>query len=431
MEHRAITGTSDVLPNQSARWLVIERAFRDLVGQHAYDEIRTPIIEPTPLFLRSIGVATDIVEKEMYSFLHHGDAITLRPEGTASAVRAYVQHHINQTEPVSRWYYVGPMFRGERPARGRYRQFHQLGCELFGDPGPACDAEMIDMLQVFFASLGIPNIDIVVNSLGSRDTRDRYSRVLVDHLAPRKDDLSEDSRRRLLSNPLRILDSKDERDIAALVGVPSVLDVVDAGDRAHFDSLRRYLDRLGTPYRVDPTLVRGLDYYTRTLFEIRCDAGSIGAQNALGGGGRYDTLVSQLGGTDTPAIGFALGVERILLAMESVEAGQELSSLVAVLPLGEAAAGEALVLARELRARGLRVDVDCRGGSGASVKSMLRRANARSVRVCLVLGDSELANQQVQLKDLLARSQETVARRDVVDCVLRLVDRAVSAGGVG
>jgi histidyl-tRNA synthetase len=435
MIYRAVKGMNDILPDEIGRWQHLEQTFRSMAERHCYREVRTPIVEPTVLFTRSIGEATDIVEKEMYSFERHGDALTIRPEGTASAVRAYVEHHVNQKEPVTRWYYGGPMFRGERPARGRYRQFHQLGCELFGDPGPVCDAEMIDMLHGFFTELGIHQLEVVLNSLGSPETRPRYRQVIVDHLTPHKDRLSEDSQRRLTTNPLRILDSKDPKDIEALDGVPSILDVLLEEDRAHFDALRGHLDRLGTPYRVDPTLVRGLDYYTRTLFEIRSDAGEVGAQNALGGGGRYDLLVQELGGASTPAIGFALGVERILLAMEVPKAA--VTNIVAIAPMGAKAAGEALVLARELRARGLQVDLDGRGGASASLKSMLRRANAQGARLCLVVGESELEAGQVQVKDLHAREQELVPRSEVVERVVGTMQSGAvdpsgqAAGGVG
>lgn len=427
--YRAVKGMNDILPDEVGRWHQLEEAFHTTVWRHGYQEVRTPVVEPTVLFARSIGEATDIVEKEMYSFERHGDALTIRPEGTASAVRAYVQHHVNQKEPVSRWYYAGPMFRGERPARGRYRQFHQLGCEIFGDPGPACDAEMIDMLHGFFHGLGIQQLEVVLNSLGSPETRPRYRQAIVDHLAPRRGDLSEDSQRRLDSNPLRILDSKDSRDIEALQGLPSILDLLGDEDAQHFHTLIAHLDRLGTPYRVDPTLVRGLDYYTRTLFEIRSDAGQVGAQNALGGGGRYDELVQELGGPKTPAIGFALGVERILLAMDLPPPMRIPPVFVA--PIGPKAASEALVIARELRSNGLHVDLDGRGGASTSLKAMLRRANAQGARLCLVVGESELEAGNVQLKDLRERTQDLVSRDAVVQQVVETMRSEEEKGGTG
>ena len=427
MNYRAVKGMNDILPDEIGRWHQLEEMFRRMAERHCYHEVRTPIVEPTVLFSRSIGEATDIVEKEMYSFERHGDALTIRPEGTASAVRAYVEHHVNQREPVTRWYYTGPMFRGERPARGRYRQFHQLGCELFGDPGPASDAEMIDMLHGFFRDLGIQDLEVLVNSLGSPETRPRYRQAIIEHLEPKRDRLSEDSKRRLSTNPLRILDSKDPRDIEALEGVPSILDLLGEQDEAHWKALLSHLDRLGTPYRVDTTLVRGLDYYTRTLFEIRSNAGEVGAQNALGGGGRYDELVKELGGAQTPAIGFALGVERILLAMALPPPAPP--ALVSVAPIGAKAAGEALVMARALREKGLHVDLDGRGGASTSLKAMLRRANAQGARLCLVVGESELEAGKVQLKDLRERTQELVDRDAVVQRVVETMQSDEATGG--
>jgi len=429
MIYRAVKGMNDILPDEIGRWHQLEQTFRTMAERHCYQEVRTPIVEPTVLFTRSIGEATDIVEKEMYSFERHGDALTIRPEGTASAVRAYVEHHVNQKEPVSRWYYAGPMFRGERPARGRYRQFHQLGCELFGDLGPVCDAEMIDMLHGFFQALGIQDLEVVLNSLGSPETRPRYRQLIVEHLEPKRGQLSEDSQRRLSTNPLRILDSKDPKDIEALEGMPSILDILEEEDTAHWNGLLGHLDRLGTPYRVDATLVRGLDYYTRTLFEIRSNAGQVGAQNALGGGGRYDELVQELGGAKTPAIGFALGIERILLAMELPPPASP--PLVAIAPIGAKAASEALVIAKELRTKGLCVDLDGRGGASTSLKAMLRRANAQGARVCLVVGESELEAGKVQLKDLRARTQELVPRDAVVQQVVEVMRSDEAAGGAG
>lgn len=401
MNLRAVKGMNDILPEEIGPWHKLERAFRAMADVYRYREVRTPIVEPTALFQRSIGETTDIVEKEMYSFEKHGEGLTLRPEGTAGVVRAFVEHAAHARHPVSRWFYLGPMFRAERPQKGRYRQFWQAGCEVFGDPGPAVDAEMIDMLVGLFRELGIESIDVHLNSLGGQGTRARYREALVAHLLPKKGSLSEDSQRRLESNPLRILDSKDPRDIEASQGAPSILELLDDADRAHFDALRRHLDKLGTPYQVDPRLVRGLDYYTRTLFEIRSESGELGSQNALGGGGRYDNLVRTLGGPDTPAIGFALGLERLLLAMP--EEAPKASPSVLLAPMGERATSEALVLARDLRNLGVPADVD---GRGTSLKSMLRRANAMAASYCFVLGESEIERGIVQVKDLLGHAQE-------------------------
>ena len=412
MNLRAVKGMNDILPEEIGRWHRLEKAFRAMADVYEYREVRTPIVEPTALFVRSIGEATDIVEKEMYSFEKHGEGLTLRPEGTAGVVRAFIEHSAHAQRPVSRWFYMGPMFRAERPQKGRYRQFHQAGCEVFGDPGPVVDAEMIDMLVGFFRELGIQSIDVHLNSLGGPGTRTRYRDALVAFLEPQKEKLSDDSKRRLETNPLRILDSKDPRDIELCEKAPSILDLLDEADRQHFDALCKHLDRLGTPYVVDTRLVRGLDYYTRTLFEIRGTGGELGSQNALGGGGRYDNLVRELGGPDTPAIGFAIGLERILLAMPEAPAEERISVLLA--PLGARAASEALVIARDLRRLGIPADVD---GRGTSLKSMLRRANAMGARYCLVLGESEIDRGIVQVKDLAQHTQEELPLESVAQTV--------------
>jgi histidyl-tRNA synthetase len=408
MNLRAVKGMNDILPDEIGRWHRLERLFRATVELYRYEEVRPPLVEPTALFVRQIGEVTDIVEKEMYSFSHHGDELTLRPEGTAGVARAYVEHQVHKKEPVSRWYYLGPMFRAERPQKGRYRQFYQAGCEAFGDPGPAIDAEMIDMLVKLMAELGLAKVSAHVNTLGAAGTRARYRDALVAYLTPHRSALSEDSQNRLERSPLRVLDSKDPRDAAIIAEAPSILDVLDPDDRAHFDGLCRYLDRLGTPYVVDPKLVRGFDYYTRTLFELRAEGGDLGSQNAVGGGGRYDRMVNELGGPEVPGIGFALGLERLLLAMPSVASGPAPSVFLA--PLGEAAIAEALSLATELRRYGIATDVDGRKGS---LKSMLRRANATGAVYCIVLGEAELERGAVQVKDLALHTQEDLSRSDV------------------
>ena len=409
---RAVKGMNDVLPDEIGRWQHVERAYAHTMSLHGFREVRTPCVEPTPLFVRTIGEVTDIVEKEMYSFEHHGDALTLRPEGTAGAARAYVEHRVSAREPVTRWWYAGPMFRAERPQRGRYRQFWQLGAEIFGDEGPTCDAELIDLLVGFLNELRIPGVEVLINSLGGPETRGQYRDALVAHLVPKASSLSTDSQRRLGTNPLRILDSKDERDQAAVRDAPTLHDFLDAGDRDHFARLRSALDALGTPYSVDERLVRGLDYYTRTLFEIRGAADKLGAGSTLLGGGRYDHMVAGLGGPQVPALGFAAGLERLLIASEVTVPASAVDALVA--PLAAAAMGPALLLARGLRRRGVRCDVDTRG---TSLKSQLRRANALGARVVLILGETELAEDVVQVKDLEAHTQERLASTAAVPYV--------------
>jgi histidyl-tRNA synthetase len=421
MPYRAAKGMNDLLPDDMRRWHVVEGAFRRTVERYGFAEVRTPHLEPTELFVRSTGETTDIVQKEMFTFRHHEDSLTLRPEGTPGAARAYIQHTVHAREPVTRWYYLGPMFRAERPQRGRYRQFFQAGCEVYGDAGPASDAEMIEMLHRFFAELGIEDLEICLNSLGGAAARERHREALRQHLRPRAGELSEASQRRLVDNPLRILDSKSPVDQELVKGAPSILELLEGDDQAHWEALQAHLDALGVPYRVDPQLVRGLDYYTRTAFEIRSSAGNVGAQNALGGGGRYDEMVRELGGPAVPAIGFALGIDRILLAMTAEPPARPPSCFVA--PVGARAVREALVLARDLRLAGQRVEVDGRGGS---LKSLLRRADATGAAVCLVLGEAELDRGVVQLKDLRAHQQEDVPRSDLLDRVARVL---ASRGG--
>lgn len=437
MSFRSVQGMFDILPVQTKgeypaairQWQRLERAFRTSAELYGYTEIRTPLIEHTKLFVRSIGDTTDVVEKEMYAFERHHDELCLRPEGTASAARAYVQHSVQAQEPVSRWYYLGPMFRAERAQRGRYRQFYQAGCEIFGDPGPACDAELIEMLVSLFEGLGIDDVTVHLNSLGSAGTRERYRDALLAYLTPHQASLSQDSQRRLEKNPLRVLDSKAPEDQAIVAGAPKLLDVLSDDDREHFETLQRYLDGYGVRYEIDPTLVRGLDYYTRTLFELKSNSGDLGAQNTLCGGGRYDNMIKSLGGPDVPAIGFAMGLERILLALG--ERAEEAPASVFVAPLGQGAISEALVLGRELRRAGIPTEVD---GRGNSMKSMLRRANHLGARLVLVLGDNEVERGVVQMKDFASpaegsggKAQSEVPRGDVVRAASQLLSKAGGA----
>jgi histidyl-tRNA synthetase len=409
---------NDVLPDEMGRWHRVETLYARTMSLYGYREVRTPHVESTSLFARAIGEATDVVEKEMYSFAHHDEPLTLRPEGTAGAARAYIEHGVHAREPVTRWWYGGAMFRAERPQRGRYRQFYQLGAELFGDAGPGCDAEMIDMLVQFLRDLHIPDVEVLVNTLGGPHTRALYRDALAQYLTPKIGLLSEDSRRRLQTNPLRILDSKKEEDVEAVRGAPMLHEFLAEDDKAHFQTVRRYLDALGTPYRVQEKLVRGLDYYTRTLFEIVGAREKLGAGSTLVGGGRYDFMVAELGGPQVPAIGYAAGLERLLIASELTVPGNVVDALVA--PLGDTVA-DSLVLARDLRSSGIRCEVETRG---TSLKSQLRRANALGARVVLILGEAELADGVVQVKDLEARTQEKIPR----DQALRVVvDRLKAA----
>lgn len=414
---------NDILPQEIGRWQRLEAAYRRIVEKYGFREVRTPLLEYTSLFIRSIGEGTDVVDKEMYSFKHHSEELTLRPEGTAGAARAYLEHRVQSQGGVARWYYMGPMFRGERPAKGRYRQFHQAGVEVYGDAGPVSDAEVIDMLVGFFREVGITQIEVQVNSLGSGDTRQRYRQALVEHLTPKIDQLSDDSRVRLTKNPLRILDSKSPADQAACADAPSILDVLGPEDKAHFDGLLRHLDALGTPYKIEPRLVRGLDYYTRTLFEIRTSQGDLGAQNAIGGGGRYDNMIAELGGNSQPCFGFGVGLERVLHAMPADEVAP--APWVYLASMGEAGQSASLKLAKEIRAAGIEARVE---GRTMKLAKMLGRASDEGARFCTILGEGELSQGVVALKDLEAKTQENIPRDQVVQVLLDRLARAAGGG---
>ncbi len=421
MQYAPVKGMNDILPEEMPRWHRLEATFRRVVGRYRYAEVRTPLLEHTELFVRSIGEATDVVEKEMFTFSRsEGESLTLRPEGTAGAARAYLTNRVHAREPLTRWFYVGPMFRAERPQRGRYRQFHQAGCEVYGDPGPLVDVEMLDLLVTFFREVGVPDVELCINSIGGAEARVRYREALRAFLQPRAQHLSEHARGRLEHNPLRVLDSKDERDRAVVAEAPSILDQLEGDDRRHWDGLLAGLEALGVPYTVTPGLVRGLDYYTRTLFELNARSGALGAQNTLCGGGRYDGMLRDLGGADTPAIGFAMGLERILLALDEPPAAPPPCCVVA--PLGQPARLAALAIARDLRGAGVVVDLDGRGGS---LKSMLRRADAIGARLCLVIGDSEVERGVVQVKDLVEHVAEDVPLPAVAAAVALRLARPV------
>jgi histidyl-tRNA synthetase len=414
---RAVKGMNDILPGDVARWRRVEETFRSLTSRYGFGEVRTPVVEPTALFLRSIGDTTDIVEKEMYSFVDKGDhALTLRPEGTASAVRAFIEHTVYADSPVTKWTYVGPMYRRERPAKGRYRQFYQLGAEVFGDPGPHVDAELIEMLVRLLETLGAKDVEVLLNSLGSADTRARYREALVAHLRPHAAALSEDSQRRLDTNPLRILDSKAPADQAVAATAPSILDFLSDDDRAHFEGLKGALTALGVPFSVDPSIVRGLDYYTRTLFEVKGRGGQLGAQDTICGGGRYDGLVADLGGPAAPAIGFAIGIERLLMVMDEADAAPD--SDVFVVTASPALRDDALLALRDLRSAGLSADADLRGNS---LKSQMRRADKSGARVAVIVGEDERARGAVLVRNLEDKSQTEISLGSLGDHVRRLL----------
>ena len=413
---QAVRGMNDVLPEDSALWQYFERTVADLLTTYGYQQVRMPIVEPTELFKRSIGEVTDIVEKEMYTFEdRNGDSLTLRPEGTAGCVRAMLQHGLLGGGVAQKVWYNGPMFRHERPQKGRYRQFHQIGVETFNLTGPDIDAELIVLSWRLWQRLGISNaVKLELNSLGSAEDRARYRDDLVAYLQARFDQLDEDSQRRLASNPLRILDSKVPETQALLTDAPKLADYLNDEARAHFDGLRALLDEVGIPYVINPKLVRGLDYYGLTVFEWVTD--QLGAQGTVCAGGRYDGLVTQLGGKSAPAVGFAMGIERLLLLIETLGCvPAELARQVDVylVTLGDVAARAGLRLAEQLRDAlpSLRLVVHAGGGS---FKSQFKKADKSGALYALVLGEDEVAALQIGFKPLRSgEEQETLSWQDV------------------
>ncbi|MGD8629724.1 MAG: histidine--tRNA ligase [Gammaproteobacteria bacterium] len=413
---QAIRGMNDILPAESAAWQHLEEMLRNVVHAYGYREIRMPLLEKTELFKRSIGEVTDIVEKEMYTFDdRNGDSLTLRPEGTASCVRACMQHGLLHNQQQRLWY-AGPMFRHERPQKGRYRQFHQVGVEAFGMTGPDIDAEMIFMTARIWERLGLSGAVLQLNSLGTLQARAAYRDALVDYLQAHADALDDDSRRRLDSNPLRILDSKNPDMQSLLTAAPSLPDYLDDESREHFTALRGLLDAAGIRYELNPRLVRGLDYYSKTVFEWVTD--QLGAQGTICAGGRYDGLVEYLGGKPVPAVGFALGLERLLglLAAGGVDLPGNDPHVYLVMD-GEQATERGMVFAEELRAAlpGLRLQVNCGAGS---FKSQFKRADRSGAIFALVIGDSEAAQQQVIVKPLRSDAgQELLLQQDIAGII--------------
>ncbi|MCU0664502.1 MAG: histidine--tRNA ligase [Myxococcota bacterium] len=403
---RSVKGMHDIVDDEIAGWHKVEDAYRQHVERYGYREVRTPVLEPLELFVRGIGEATDIVEKEMYSFEDKGgDFLALRPEGTASAIRAYVQHSIAAKEGQTKWYYIAPMFRRERPAKGRYRQFHQAGAELIGVAEPTADAEIIDMAVSYMSHLGLKGIGVKLNTLGGPESRGRFREALVSFFQGRSDRLCTDCQRRLSTNPLRILDCKAPTCIEVAQGAPGGHELLSQDDRTHFDSLRRLLDRWGTPYEVAPSMVRGLDYYTRTIFEVQVDSEALGTKGAILGGGRYDNLVAELGGKPTPTIGYAFGIERLLLVLGEAAVPPQ-THLIFVTGVGDGGAQRAFDVARSLRGNGLRAEVAYVEGS---LRSQLKRADKFGATFVVIAGAEEAARGCVMLRDMSTGEQEEVS----------------------
>ncbi len=397
-----IKGFNDILPGEVEKWQHIEATARRVFELYGFAEIRVPILEKTELFARSIGDATDIVEKEMYSFTDKGEnQVTLRPEGTASVMRAFIEHKLYANDPVAKLYYLGPMFRYERPQKGRYRQFHQIGAEVTGVTDPKVDAQLLTMLCHFFAELGLVEPRLEINSLGCPECRPAYRQVLKEFLRAKFELLCDDCKRRFETNPLRALDCKSTGCQEATNGAPSVLDHLCAGCADHFARVRGNLEAVGTDYSVNPRMVRGLDYYTRTTFELV--TGLLGSQSAVAAGGRYDGLIAELGGPALPGIGFAMGVERVALLLAEREFQKRPELFIAA--LGEPAQAEAFRLMTALQRQGVSVEIDY---EGKSLKSQLRRSDKFNARFTLIIGEDELAKGRGALKNMDQGSQEEV-----------------------
>jgi histidyl-tRNA synthetase len=406
-----VRGVKDILPEEALRWTEVERKARDVFARYGYGEIRVPAFERTELFSRGIGDTTDIVTKEMYTFPDKGgDSITLRPEATASICRAYVQNSLYAQAGVAKLFCIGAMFRYERPQAGRYRQFHQIDAEAMGTDDPALDAEVILMLMEFLESVGLTGLSLQLNNIGDAECRPAYSKALLKYLKKETAGMGEEIGERVEKNPLRFLDSKNPEHQEIIARAPTIDKFWNERCRDHLATLCGHLDRAGVRYEKNPALVRGLDYYCLTVFEVTSE--NLGAQNAVCGGGRYDTLVEELGGPPTPAIGFAVGMERLLQLTEGVDGGENkrLTVEVFIVALGEGAEAESLTLATALRSRGIRTD---RTFGGGSMKSQMKRADRSGARYVLVLGEDEIAKGVISLRDMTESKQEEISRGEV------------------
>lgn len=411
MTIKAIKGFNDILPAESGNWLKLEAILGDVLNRHGYQQIRLPIVEQTDLFARAIGDATDIVEKEMYSFTDKSDPptpLTLRPEGTAGAVRAVIEHNMLRGDSPKLWY-MGPMFRYERPQKGRYRQFHQLGVEVFGNALADAEAELIGISYQIWKALGIDHeLTLEINSLGEADERKAYREALVDYLTDKKDQLDEDSQRRLTTNPLRILDSKDANTQALLTQAPQLSDFLGDDSKAHFEQVKSYLTALGIDFEINQKLVRGLDYYNRTVFEWVTD--KLGSQATVCAGGRYDGLIGQLKGgkKSDPAIGFAMGLERLLLLIEAVNPFAAITACDVFVVAHPDVYAQGLTYAQELRQQ--RPDLRVRMASASGMKSQMKKADKSGATLTVIIAQDEVENNTVSVKNMQTGEQTTQAR---------------------
>jgi len=407
---QSIKGFYDILPEATPLWFKLEDTARHILGQYGYNNIRMPLVEPTELFVRSVGEHTDIVEKEMYAWEDklNGDKLTLRPEGTAGCVRAVVEHNLSYNGPQRLWY-MGPMFRHENVQKGRQRQFHQIGVEAFGFEGPDVDAEQIVLLARLWHALGIADVELQLNSIGDADERAQYRQTLITYFEQHADLLDEDAKRRLHSNPLRILDSKNPRMQAICEAAPKLMDCLGEASQQHFAQLRALLDQAGIAYTINHRLVRGLDYYNRTVFEWVTT--KLGAQGTIAGGGRYDALVERIGGNATPACGFGIGLERVFLLMQEYGITAANQTDIYLVNVGELAEQKAFTVAESLRSMGLSVVLHAGGGS---FKSQMKKADRSGARFAAILGDDEAVANELSLKPMLGQGEQARVKLDQV-----------------
>jgi histidyl-tRNA synthetase len=412
-----IKGFKDILPDETGKWQYIEENARRIFACFGFSEIRTPILERTELFKRSIGESTDIVEKEMYTFTDRGDeSLTLRPEATASVIRAYIEHALYAKDNIAKLYTIGPMFRRERPQKGRYRQFHQINAEALGIEDPRIDAELILMLTHFLDQVGLSEVALEINSLGCIRCRSDFKKSIVTFLKGKEKDLCEDCRRRITTNPLRVFDCKVQTCAEIIKDAPGLLDFICTECSDHFEKVKDSLQLFNIPFRINPKMVRGLDYYTKTAFEVTTNL--LGAQNAIAGGGRYDALVKHLGGPDVAGIGFAIGFER-LLALVSMKDKQfsDVPQLF-IAALGEAAQKKAFVFCNRLKLKGIPSEMDY---TGKSLKSQMKRADKLESLYVLILGDKEIAENSAELRNMRKSTQETVELDRIEEIVIRKI----------
>lgn len=414
MDIKSLPGFFDILPNSpkeewrsSHLWNYVESIMRETAYEYGFKEIRTPVLERADLFKRVVGETTDIVSKEMYTFLDRGERLlALRPEATASIARAYIEHHLQHESPLQKLFFIGPMFRYERQQAGRYRQHHQFDVEIIGSDAPEQDAEMIDLLHTIYERLGLKNLSVRISSLGNKESRAAFREALINYLLPFTNELSEDSKVRVTANPLRVLDSKDPRDKEIVAGAPKILDFLSKEDQDHFNRVLKCLDLLEIKYVIDPLIVRGLDYYNRTVFEVV--SGDLGSQNSVGGGGRYDGLIEMLGGPQVPATGFATGIERTIQVMtkQNESLPKPHSPLLYLVPMGDVAKDFCFKLTHNLREERLPVEMDL---TGRKLNKAMQYANQINARYVAVIGDQELSSKQVDLKDMATGEKSPIS----------------------